>query len=380
VLVQKYAKQQWHYFQEVKPITDPAFNHRLLWREIAARPSDPAEAWAVLYAVVDQHVGRLKELLARNEASEAAEDPDWADRAALDCGPAFERHRRYQSARHRELLRTLEALRKMRKEEFGTGNGEAEKADGKCRMADDKCRMADDECRMADGKCRMADGKCQMADDECQMADDECQVAEGELQVAGGELKMGDEPCEVEAGGCGEGQSSEPMTEGCSGPVVGHDSQRVTEDATDDKIGTFSHEGAHAAGQPGQGDGVGQCLPDDVTTPQKAPNKANLQSKQDMESQELKSETAGAEGRKQSQSSQRETGRKPRSRDGRPARQSGRRPMASAAQGSELLGAAGVPPLRRSDELDSPGDGQMKSRTHRVTLADLTKISAFRTK
>jgi len=96
------------------------------------------------------------------------------------------------------------------------------------------------------------------------MPDDECQVAEGELQVAGGD--------EVEAGGCDEGQSSQPMTEGSgsSGPVAGHDSQRVTEDATDDTIGSLSREGAHAAGQPGQGDGVGQCLPDDVTTPQKS--------------------------------------------------------------------------------------------------------------
>ena len=34
-------------------------------------------------------------------------------------------------------------------------------------------------------------------------------------------------------------------------------------------------------------------------------------------------------------------------------------------KGSELLRAAGVPPLRRSDDLDSPGDGQMKSRTYR---------------
>src|SRR5271157_4414453 len=40
-----------------------------------------------------------------------------------------------------------------------------------------------------------------------------------------------------------------------------------------------------------------------LTTPPKAPSKANLQSKQGLESQELKSETAGAEGRKQSQSS-----------------------------------------------------------------------------
>ena len=134
------------------------------------------------------------------------------------------------------------------------------------------------------------------------MANDECQVAEGEPQVAGCELKMGDEQCGVEAGGCDEGQSSEPMTEASSGPVVGHDSQRVSEDGTDDKIGILSHEGAHAAGQPGQGDGLGQCLPDDVTVSQKAPNKANLESKQNLKSQVFKSETAGAEGRKQSQS------------------------------------------------------------------------------
>jgi hypothetical protein len=150
----------------------------------------------------------------------------------------------------------------------------------------------------------MPDGRGRKAIDEWQMADDECQVADGKLQVARGELKMGDEQCEVEAGGCDEGQSSEPMTEGSSGPVVGYDSQRVTEDATDDKNGILSHEGKHAAGQPAQGDGVGQCLPDDMTTPQKAPNKANLGSKQSLELQELKSETAEAEGRKQSQSSE----------------------------------------------------------------------------
>ena len=209
-----------------------------------------------------------------------------------------------------------------------------------------------------------------MADDECQMANDEC-------QVGGSELTMGDEPCEVEASGCDEGQSSEPMTEGSSGPFVGHDSNRVIDDSTNDNKGILSHEGAHAAGQPGQGDGVGQCLPDDVRTPPKAPNKANLESKQNLESQELMSETAGAEGRKQSQSSQGETTRKPSSRDGRPAWQSGRPPVASAAEGSELLRAAGVPPLRRSDDLESPGDGQMKSRTHRVTLADLTKAATL---
>src|SRR5271165_3908310 len=324
VLVPKFAAEEWENFREERFRTDPSFNHRQCWREIVARPSNAAEAREVLDTIIADHVENLKELLARNEAIEAVADPDWADRAALDLSPGFERLRRYQSAKTRELQRTLETLRKMRKEEFGTGNGEAEKADGKCQVAEDRGQMADDGCRIADGRGRMAN-------DECQVADDGCQVAEGELQVAGGELKMEVEQCEVEAGGCDQGQSSEPMTEGSSGPIVGHDSQRDNEDATDDEIGILSHEGAHAAGQPGQGDGVGQCLPEDVTTPQKAPNKANLESKQIMESQELKSETAGAEGRKQSQSSKGETTRKPRSRDGRPARQSGRWPVASEA-------------------------------------------------
>ncbi len=101
---------------------------------------------------------------------------------------------------------------------------------------------------------------------------------------------------EVEAGGCDEGQSSEPMTERSSGPVVGHDSNRVIDDSTNDKNGILSHPGAHAAGQLGQGAGVGLCLLDDVTMPQKAPHKAKLESKQDLESQELKSETAGRRG------------------------------------------------------------------------------------
>src|SRR5271166_6251421 len=175
-----------------------------------------------------------------------------------------------------------------------------------------------------------------MSDGGRQMANDECQAAEGEPQVAGGELKMGNEQCEVQAGGCNEGQNSEPMTEGMFGPVVGYDSTRVIDDSTNDKNGILPHEGAHAAGQPGQSDGVGQCLPDDVTTPQKAPNKANLESKQNLKSQLFKSETAGAEGWKQSQSSKGETSRKPRSRDGRPARQSGWRPVASEAETSEI--------------------------------------------
>ena len=138
------------------------------YREIALRPSDETAALTLIRSVIEQHVGRLNDLLAEHEEIEADEAAERYDRAALICSPGFERHRRYQSARTRELLRTLEAFRKLRIADFGMGNGEAEKADDKSRMADDKC---------------------QVADDEWQMANDECQVVECKLQVAGGEPK-----------------------------------------------------------------------------------------------------------------------------------------------------------------------------------------------
>src|SRR5271166_195502 len=106
------------------------------YREIAPPRSDETAALTLICSVIERHVGRLNDLLAEHEEIEADEAAERYDRAALDCSPAFERHRRYQSARHRELLRTLETLRKMRNAEFGTGNGEREMAGDKCRMAD----------------------------------------------------------------------------------------------------------------------------------------------------------------------------------------------------------------------------------------------------
>jgi len=151
------------------------------YREIAPPPSDETAALSLIRSVIEQHVGRLEELLAEHEEIEADEADDRYDRAALDCSPAFERHRRYQSARHRELLRTLETLRKMRKEEFGTGNGEGEKADGKCQMADDGCQMADDGCQMADDRGQRADDRCRTADDGCEVRSGGCGDAENGL-------------------------------------------------------------------------------------------------------------------------------------------------------------------------------------------------------
>ena len=129
------------------------------YREIAPPPSDKNAALILICSVIERHVGRLEELLAEHEQIEAAEAAERYDRAALDCSPAFERHRRYQSARHRELMRTLESLRRMQNSECGTGNGEAEKTDGKCRMADDRGRMTEGRWRMANAGWRMTDAR-----------------------------------------------------------------------------------------------------------------------------------------------------------------------------------------------------------------------------
>jgi hypothetical protein len=234
VLDPEYAGIQWGSFQKIKPITDPAFNHRLRWREVTDRPADLDAAWAVLSGIVNQHVVRLQELLAANEAREAAGDTDWAPRAGLDCSAAFERLRRSQSARHRELMKTIAELRKIGKEGFGTIVEEAEE-------------VASEE-GVANG-----DG----------VASGEWRVA-SENGVASGQWSVASES--------GEGRETAPDLNQSSS--VGQDSNLVHDDSSNDKIGILSPEETHAAGQ------IGQGLPGDVVTPEKATIKANPRAKQ----------------------------------------------------------------------------------------------------
>ena len=124
VLVPKFAAEQWENFREERFRTDPSFNHRQQWRALMPRPQNATEAWDVLYGIVEFSEECLKELLAKHEVWEKAEDPDWADRAALDTSPEFERHRRSTSAKRRELLRTLETLCKLRKADRTVANGQ----------------------------------------------------------------------------------------------------------------------------------------------------------------------------------------------------------------------------------------------------------------
>ncbi len=230
------------------------------YREIAPPPSDKNAALILICSVIERHVGRLEELLAEHEQIEAAEAAERYDRAALDCSPAFERHRRYQSARHRKLMRTLETLRKMRKEEFGAGNGKGEKAEGKCQTADDRGQTADDGCRMAD---------------------------------AG---------CEVRSGGCGDGESGEMTPEGSQSPIVGFDSNRVIDDSMNDKIGILSHEGTDATDRPYQGACDRQSLPSGVKIPENVQNEANPESTQSPLPLDVESSMPEPVGQKRSQS------------------------------------------------------------------------------
>jgi hypothetical protein len=115
----------------------------------------------------------------------------------------------------------------------------------------------------------------QMPDGEWQMADRECQGADGGCRA--------DDKCGVSSGGCGGGKRSEQMAQDYPG-VPADEEQRS----------------------------------------KKAPNKANLASTDTSVSQEVESGSTGPAGRKQSQSSERETREEPALRDGRPAGQPAR--------------------------------------------------------
>ncbi len=119
------------------------------------------------------------------------------------------------------------------------------------------------------------------------MPDDGCEMADG--------------GCEVRSGGCGDGESGEPPPEVSQGRIVGHDSDRVIDDSTNDKMGILSHEGTDATDRPYHGACDRQSLPSGVKTPEKVPNEANPESTQNSLSLEVESSATEPAGRKRSQ-------------------------------------------------------------------------------
>jgi hypothetical protein len=105
----------WHTMREMTPYEDPAFSAWRMWREIVPRPDSPEAAVAVLRGIADREIARLEELLVDLEEIEGDDALELAEIASFSASDGAERLRRFQSARTRELLRTIELLAKLRK-------------------------------------------------------------------------------------------------------------------------------------------------------------------------------------------------------------------------------------------------------------------------
>jgi len=97
------------------PYEDPAFSAWRVWREIVPRPDGHDAAVAVLRGVADREIERLEELLVDLEEIEGDDALELAEIASFSASDGAERLRRFQSARTRELLRTIELLAKLRR-------------------------------------------------------------------------------------------------------------------------------------------------------------------------------------------------------------------------------------------------------------------------
>ncbi|MDR3622039.1 MAG: hypothetical protein P4L85_22005 [Paludisphaera borealis] len=104
----------WLQMQEMTPYEDPAFSAWRVWREIVPRPETPEAAVAFLLSIAEREVERLQELLMDIEEIEGDDPLELAEQASFSASDAFERLRRFQTARTRELLRTIDLLAKLR--------------------------------------------------------------------------------------------------------------------------------------------------------------------------------------------------------------------------------------------------------------------------
>ena len=129
------------------------------------------------------------------------------------------------------------------------------------------------------------------------MTDGKCQMAEGE---SGG-------PMSEDGLGQVVGQDSNLVTEDSTNDKIGilsHEAMEatlVTEDSTNDKIGILSHEAMEATSRTGQTAGDEQSVSSGVAVPEKAPNEANLEMTQGTKQQRVKTEKRDSAKRERSQ-------------------------------------------------------------------------------
>ena len=117
VLWEGQGKILWEMHLKQTRLRDPAMVTMMIWREIAPRPADKAKALEFILGVIDEQAGRLEQRVAEFEQIAEAEAAERFDRAAFDPSPGFERHRRHQASLGRELLRTIDTLRRLRRAE-----------------------------------------------------------------------------------------------------------------------------------------------------------------------------------------------------------------------------------------------------------------------
>ncbi|MDR3621752.1 MAG: hypothetical protein P4L85_20535 [Paludisphaera borealis] len=113
----KWGTRFWLQMQEMTPYEDPAFSAWRVWREIVPRPENPETAVAFLLGIAEREIERLQDLLVDLEEIEGDDARELAEQASFSASDASERLRRFQTARTRELLRTIDLLAKLRNAE-----------------------------------------------------------------------------------------------------------------------------------------------------------------------------------------------------------------------------------------------------------------------
>jgi hypothetical protein len=116
VIEPEWGTRFWKHMQDLTPYEDPAFSAWRTWREIVPRPESLEAGVAFLRSIADREIERLEELLVDVEEIEGDEALELAEQASFCASDAAERLRRFQTARTRELLRTIETLTKLRKD------------------------------------------------------------------------------------------------------------------------------------------------------------------------------------------------------------------------------------------------------------------------
>ena len=110
------AKTCWKRCRQQADQRDPACSASMAWRQIANGPAGVPQAWELLRGIVSDYASRLEMRIKEFTAIAELEEAELLDRAVFDSSPMLDRHRKYQASLGRELIRTVDTLRKLQKD------------------------------------------------------------------------------------------------------------------------------------------------------------------------------------------------------------------------------------------------------------------------